>query len=227
MGIAETAEKVILGGAMNTPAGRVITIFTHIGTGGLSGKADQALEATVALGTAENAINIGGKISPSDKAKAQQKIKEMIAAETSKPCRSNNSECNKRKHRGKVHSQDGAEDIVSAEDAGTNWIALPNPPSLTLCNMFALSMRVHMLNLKGHSPKKGKGVDFEIGANKAYFKLTAWMKEKTPNGVPVNKYSFNFDGKFYMGAKPPLGKNTIEDRRIDLDVFEGEILKNV
>lgn len=81
-----------------------------------------------------------------------------------------------------------------------------------------------MFNIKDHS---GKGIDFEAGATKAYSKMISWMKEKTPNGVPVEKYSFHFDGIFYMGGKPPRKLNSNENRRIDLDVFEGQILKSI
>lgn len=115
---------------------------------------------------------------------------------------------------------------ATASEAGTFWLNFPNPPPLTLCTTYALTMKAHMFNIKGHSGK-GKGIDFEAGATRAYSKMISWMKEKTPNGVPVEKYSFNFDGIFYMGGKPPRKLNSNENRRIDLDVFEGQILKSI
>lgn len=81
-----------------------------------------------------------------------------------------------------------------------------------------------MLNIKGHAGK-GKGIDFEKGATKAYEKMIEWM-EKTANGggTGVEKWSFNFDGIVYRGSRPPMQKNSTENRRIDLDVFKGKIL---
>jgi len=226
MGIADAAGNVIMGGLRNTPIGRGIQIIAH--TGGLSGQGDKEIEELGALDSVETAIGGGkeDKVTDATKAKALQKIKDMIEAELAKSCKSNNKECKGGKHRGKIHSQDGGDDIVSAEEAGTNWINLPNPPSLTLCKAFALAMRTHMLGIKGHGAKKGKGIDFEKGATQAYNKMISWMEEKTPYGVSVEKYSFNFDGIFYMGGKPPKNKNSTESRRIDLDVFQGEILKS-
>lgn len=224
MGIAENAGKVILGGVMNSPPARVVKIITH--TGGLSGKADQALEATVALDTAENAINIGGKISPSDKEKAQQKIKEMIAAEASKPCKPNDPNCNKQKHNGRIQAQNGATKdpmIVKAVDANSNWVDHPSPPTFALCSLYAKSVRVKMLGLTGHSPdkKKGQNVKYEKGATIAYNNLIKWMKENTGSGgVGPSKWSFSFDGTHKQDRV--FG----DSRRIDIDVRTGLILKS-
>lgn len=223
MGIAENAGKVVLGGVMNSPPARVIKIITH--TGGLSGKADQALEATVALDTAENAINIGGKISESEKEKAKQKIKEMIEAEASKPCKPNDPNCNKQKHNGRIQAQNGAKKdqmIVKATEANSNWVDLPSPPSFSLCSLYAKSVRLQMLGLSGHSPdtKKEQKVDYEKGATTAYNNLIKWMDKNTPTGVGVSKWSFSFDGKHKQD------RVSGDSRRIDIDVRTGLILKS-
>ncbi len=219
---AEKGIEAAKWGTRVNPIGIAVQgIFTpsSLGDGTIEGALNTSLD------TVEEQIRKGGKsgVSDYDKANALTKLKERIN-ELTNSCNSNNPSCNKGKHRGKVHSQDGADDIVSASEAGTFWLNFPYPPSLTLCKTYALTMRAHMFNIKGHS---GKGIDFEAGATKAYSKMISWMKEKTPNGVPVEKYSFNFDGIFYMGGKPPRKLNSNENRRIDLDVFEGQILKSI
>lgn len=223
MGIAEAAAEKVLSGAMKTPIGRVIKISTH--TGGLSGKADHDLESSMALDIAENAINVGGKISESEKEKAKQKIKEMIEAELAKSCKAHESNCNKQKHNGRIQAQNGAKKdqmIVSATEANSNWVDLPGPPSFSLCSLYAKSVRIKMLKLSGHSPdtKKGQKVEYEKGATTAYNNLIKWMDKNTPTGVGVSKWSFSFDGTHKQD------RVSGDSRRIDIDVRTGLILKS-
>lgn len=226
MGIAETAGKVITTGVANSPVGRVIKIMAH--TGGLSGQGDKEIEELGALDAVETAIGGGkeGKVTDAAKEKAQQRVKEMIEAELAKSCNANNSNCNKKKHNGRIQAQNGAKEnqmIVTAVEANANWVDLPGPPSLSLCKLYAKSVRIRMLGVKGHSPdkKNGQKVDYEKGGTTAYNNLISWMEKNTPNGVGVSKWSFSFDGskkQDFVGG---------DSRRIDIDIRTGEILKSV
>lgn len=206
MGLVGTAGKVLKVGGTKNPIGVLMQGVFY--TGGLSGEGDNQVVQLSALNTAENAIQNGTNISDKEKENALKANKEMIKEledALEKSCNSNDKKCKKEEHRGKVHSQNGKEDIVSATTADTNW-NLSYAPPLSLCKGFAFRMRISMSNIKGHAGK-GKGGDYEKGATKAYETMIAWM-DKTANGggTGVEKWSFNFDGIVYRGAKPPSQK---------------------
>ena len=71
--------------------------------------------------------------------------------------------------------------IVTATEAGSVWTNHPFPPPLVLCKQYALSMRIAMLKLEGHSKPDTKiksPIDYHQGATKAYKAQVAWMESK-------------------------------------------------
>lgn len=162
-------------------------------------------------------------ITQAEKDKALQ-ASQAKSKELERSCNSSNKECNKGQHNGRIQAQNGKRMIVTATEAGSVWTNHPFPPPLILCKQYALSMRIAMLKLEGHSKpdtKMKSPIDYHQGATKAYKAQVAWMESKTPYGVTVGKHSFSFSGKHYIGVIPP----TDDCRRIDLDILKGEILK--
>ena len=156
-----------------------------------------------------------------DSALASSKVK---TKELERFCNSNNKECNKGQHSGRIQAQNGYRMIVTATEAGSVWTNHPVPPPLILCKQYALSMRIAMLKLEGHSKPDQKlknPIDYHKGATQAYKALIKWMEQKVPYGVTVGKHSFSFSGRHFTGTVDP----EFDCRRIDLDVMKGEILK--
>lgn len=218
----EKAGEAARVGARTNPVGAVlIGILTPstLGDSTITGALNSALE------TVEEQIQREkGNISDYQKALALQNIKDE-RDKLNRTCNPNNSNCNKQKHNGRIQAQNGAKTnqmIVTATEANSAWVDLPAPPSLTLCKLYAKSVRVQMIGLKGHSPdkKKGQKVDYEKGATTAYNNLVSWMTKNTPGRVGVSKWSFSFDGTHKQDRV--MG----DSRRIDIDIRTGLILKS-
>ncbi|TCB69074.1 hypothetical protein [Acinetobacter sp. ANC 4178] len=220
--VSETAGTVVKTGTRANPIGAIlIGVLTPstLGDGTISGMHNININvAEEDIEDSRSSISQEQK----DRALASSKAK---TKELEKSCSSNNKECNKGQHSGRIQAQNGYRMIVTATEAGSAWTNQPVPPPLLLCKQYALSMRIAMLKIEGHSKPDQKiknPNDYHKGATKAYKALIKWMEQKVPYGVTVGKHSFSFDGTHRIGeVRPPL-----DCRRIDLDVMKGEILKS-
>lgn len=219
--VSETAGTVVKTGTRANPIGAIlIGVLTPstLGDGTISGMHNININvAEEDIEDSRSSISQEQK----DRALASSKAK---TKELEKSCSSNNKECNKGQHSGRIQAQNGFRMIVTATEAGSVWTNHPVPPPLVLCKQYALSMRIAMLKIEGHSKPDQKiksPIDYHNGATKAYKAQLAWMKSKTPYGVTVGKHSFSFMGRHFTGVIPP----EFDSRRIDLDILKGEILK--
>jgi len=224
--VSETAGTVVKTGTRANPIGAIlIGVLTPstLGDGTISGMHNININvAEEDIEDSRSSISQEQK----DRALASSKAK---TKELEKSCSSNNKECNKGQHSGRIQAQNGERMIVTATEAGSAWTNQPVPPPLLLCKQYALSMRIAMLKVEGHSKPdqktNNKPVDYHKGATKAYKALIKWMEQKVPYGVSsrgANKHSFSFDGSYQLGRL----KEGQDCRRIDLDVMKGEILKS-
>lgn len=215
---AGTAAKV---GARANPISVILTgIFTPspLGDGTITGMLNQRIDlAEEDIDNSRSGITQEQK----DQALAASKAK---SKELERSCNSSNKECKNEQHSGRIQAQNANRMIVTATEAGSVWTNHPFPPPLVLCKQYALSMRIAMLKLEGHSKPDTKiksPVDYHKGATQAYKAMIAWMEAKTPYGVSVGKHSFSFAGRHFTGVIPP----DFDARRMDIDILKGEILK--
>lgn len=198
--VAETAGDVVKTGARTNPITAVlIGILTPstLGDGTITGMHNSNVGVAGAdIDDSKSTISQDEK----DRALASSKIK---TKELEQSCNSNNKECNKGQHSGRIQAQNGYRMIATATEAGSAWTNHPVPPPLILCKQYALSMRIAMLKLEGHSKPDqktfSKPIDYHKGATKAYKALIKWMEQKVPYGVSsraANKHSFSFDGSY-------------------------------
>lgn len=218
---AEKTGEVAKTGVRINPIGILLTgIFTpsKLGDGTITGMLNQHIDV------AEDDIEDNrSTISQEEKDRALVASKAK-SKELEQSCNSSNKKCKNQQHNGRIQAQNGQRMIVTATEAGSVWTNHPYPPPLILCKQYALSMRIAMLKIEGHSKPDMKiksPIDYHKGATKAYKAQLAWMESKTPYGVTVGKHSFSFIGRHFTGVIPP----EFDSRRIDLDILKGEILK--